>query len=137
MSKTLELQRALRAAFLASPEVAALVPQAAILDTHKRPPPSPSVVLGQDMIGAVAGNVGRDRQEVHHDVHVYLAEQSTEGCKRIMGALRRAISTAPRPVLVGYHLADLWVISERVLRDPDGQTSHGILAIRALIGGAD
>lgn len=137
MSKTLELQRVLRALFLASPEVMSHVHPGAILDTHKRPAPSPSVILGEDMAKPVAGNVKGDRVEVFHDIHVYMAEPSTEGCKRIIGALRRAIYAAPRPYLSGYHMAGLRVSAERVLRDPDRKTSHGVLTVAALIGGAD
>lgn len=137
MSKTLELQRALRGVFLASPEVAFLVGPGGILDTHKRPAPSPSVVLGEDLARPVPGNVKGDRIEVTHDLHIYVAEPSMEGAKSIMGALRRAIAAAPRSILRGYHLALLDVVAERAMRDPDGRTSHGVLTVRAQIGGAD
>ncbi len=136
MSAPLALQKAMRAAFAASAEVLALVPVANIIDRHLMPPPSPSVIIGEAAAGPDDGNVGRDRIEVFADLHIWVAEPSTEGAKRIMDALRRCMRLDPRPALDGgLHLADWQVWRERVLRDPDGDTSHGVMTVRAVIGG--
>ena len=136
MTGHLALQKALRAAFTASAEVAALVPAANVLDRHLRPAPSPSVIIGEADGRPDAGNVGRDRWEVFADVHVWVAELSTEGCKRIIGALQRCLTLDPRPDLGdGLHLADWHVWRFRVLRDPSGDTSHGVVTVRAIVGG--
>lgn len=136
MSKTLALQKALRAAFIASPGVVALVPAANIVDRHRRPAPSPSIVLGEVAAGPDTGNAGRDRQELFADVHVWVAEPSTEGVKQIVAAVSGCIWPLKRPVLDGgFHLADWEVVRVRVLRDPSGDTSHGVVTVRALIGG--
>lgn len=136
MSKSLALQAAMRAAFIASPAVLALVPASSILDRHRRPYPSPSVIIGEGIAGPYSGNVRRDRQELFAVVDVWAEEPSTEGVKRIMGALWAALKLDPRPALQGgYHLADWQVYRERVMRDPNGTTAHGILTVQALIGG--
>lgn len=137
MSKALALQKALRARFVASPAVLALVPAASIIDRHLRPAPSPSVILGEETAGPDAGNLGRDREELFHTLHVWQEEPGTVGVKQIMAALGDCLGLDPRPDLDGgYHLADWQVASRRAFRDPDGKTAHGVLTIRALIGGA-
>jgi hypothetical protein len=136
MNAHLALQAALRAAFTTSAGVLALVPAANVLDRHLRPPPSPSVIIGEVDGGLDAGNVGRDRFEVFADVHVWVAELSSEGCKRILGELQRCLTLDPRPDLGGgLHLADWHVQRFRLLRDPSGDTSHGVMTVRAIIGG--
>jgi hypothetical protein len=137
MSKALALQKAMRAAFVASPAVLALVPAARIVDRHLRPAPSPSVIIGEAVAAPDEGNVSRDRREVFADLHIWVAEQSTEVARRIMAALADALTMDPRPQLDGgFHLVDWTAWRERVLRDPSGDTSHGILTVRAIIGGA-
>lgn len=132
----LALQKALRMAFTGSPAVTALVPAASILDRHRRPPPSPSVIIGEADGGPDAGNLRRDRFEVFADVHVWVAEPSTEGCKTILAELQRCLTLDPRPDLGGgLHLADWHVWRFRVLRDPAGDMSHGVMTVRALVGG--
>lgn len=136
MTGQLALQKALRAAFAASAAVTALVPAANILDRHLRPPPSPSVIIGETDARPDGGYLQRDRFEVFADVHVWVAEPSTEGCKRIMGELQRCLTLDPRPELGdGLHLADWHVWRFRVLRDPSGDTSHGVVTVRAVVGG--
>lgn len=136
MNGHLALQKALRAAFTASADVIALVPANHVLDRHLQPPPSPSVIIGEANGGLDVGNMCRDRWEVFADVHVWVAEPSTEGCKRILGQLQRCLTLDPRPVLGdGLHLADWHVLRFRFLRDPSGDMSHGIMTVRALIGG--
>ena len=137
MSKSLALQKALRAAFTASPAVLALVPAAHIVDRHLRPAPSPSVILGEETAGPDAGNVARDREELFHTLHIWQEEPGTVGVKAIMAALADCLTLDPRPILGGgYHLADWQIASRRAFRDPDGKTAHGVLTIRAVIGGA-
>lgn len=136
MSRSLALQIAMRNAFASSPELLALVPVDHILDTHRRPPPSPSVILGEDSSGPDGEILARDRVEVFADLHIWTVESGTEEAHRIMGALRRCLSLDPRPVLAGgYHLADWEVYRERMLRDPGGKMAHGVLTVRAVIGG--
>lgn len=136
MSQSLALQIAIRNALVSSPDVVELVPVDHILDTHRRPPPSPSVILGEDYGGPDEGNLGRDRVELFADLHIWAEGQDMELAKRIGGAVRRCLTLDPRPVLGGgYHLADWEVYRGRVLRDPGGKMAHGILTVRAVIGG--
>ena len=136
MNVDLETQKAIRARLISTSAVTALVPAAAIIDTHRRPAPTPSVIIGEGTAAPDSGNVKRDRQELFATVDVWVAEPSTETAKRIMGALWAAMKLDPRPVLDGgYHLADWQVYRERVIRDPNGTTAHGILTVQALIGG--
>lgn len=114
----------------------ALVPAANIVDRHLRPPPSPSVIIGEADGGPDDGNVGRNRFAVFADVHVWKAEPSTEGAKNILAVLQRCLTLDPRPDLGGgLHLVDWHVWRFRVLRDPDGETTHGVMTVRAVVGG--
>lgn len=136
MNAHLALQKAMVAAFRSAPAVTALVPAANILDRNLRPFPTPSVIIGEAEGGPDTGNVHRNRFEIFADVHVWVAEPSSEGNKRIMGALQRCLTLDPRPVLDdGLHLADWHVWRFRFLRDPSGDTSHGVMTVRALVGG--
>lgn len=138
MTATLALQAALVAAFRASAEVLALVPVAHIVDRNLMPPPSPSVIVGEATVAPDSGNVGRDRVEVFADVHIWVAEPSTEGGRRIMAKLRRCLRLGTRPALSdGLHMADWQVWRERVLRDPGGDISHCVMTVRAVIGGLE
>lgn len=133
MSADLELQKAIRARLIATPAVTALVPAASILDRHERPAPKPSIILGESQTVDEGDSISRSRQRIYADLHVWVGEPGTEGAKAIVGAIRAAIHSG-RLILSGtYHCADARVSNVRILRDPDGVTSHAVITIDALV----
>ncbi len=134
MSADLAVVAAMRAAFVASGAVMALCPAANILDIHDAALPEPAIVLGdvQELLRRSSGN--RNSADLVATLHLWKSERSFEGCKRLKAALADALRMSPRPTLeAGYHLADWRVVSARYLRDPDGQKSHGVVTVEALV----
>jgi len=132
MSADLAVQKAVRARLVASSAVTALVPAASILDRHARPAPDPSIIIGEGM--AVDENrIARNVQRVYLDLHVWKKEPGLVGVKAITGAIRAAIKLDRFVQLDGYRFADCYVSSARYLRDPDGETSHAVVTVEALV----
>ena len=132
MTAALVLQRALRARLISWPAVTALVPAGSILDSHQRPAPDPAIILGEDQEIA-GGDIRRQQTRVYATLHLWKREPSTEGVKEIAGAIRAALHSG-RPALgPDWHCVDCWVGATRFLRDPDGETSHGVVTVEALV----
>ena len=112
----------------------ALVPAANVRDTNQRPAPNPSIILGESQAVDEGTSLRRTHIRVYHTIHVWKREASLEGVKAICGQIRRAVNFGPRLVIAApYHCADLQVSSTRTVRDPDGEHSHGIVTVEALI----
>lgn len=132
MSADLALQKAIRARLVATSAVVAHVPAASILDVNQRPAPNPSIIIGEGM--AMEGDrIDRRDQRVILDLHVWEKEPSLAGVKAIAGAIRVAISAPRFGATDGFHFADCRVTRSRFLRDPDGETAHGIVTVEALV----
>lgn len=127
------LHNALRARLVSDAGLAVLVPANAILDRNSLPAPDPAIVMGEHEF--VAGDdLGRNVQEVVSTLHVWKKEPSLAGVRAIAGAIRMAIKTAKlRFADAGFSCADCYVAGTRVLRDPDGQTSHAVVTIRSIV----
>lgn len=132
MSAELALQKAVRARLTATQEVTALVPAASILDRSARPNPRPSIIIGEGQSVDENDSISRNRIRIYFDLHIWTEELSTELSKRIVGAIRAALKVRP-PVVDGYHCADCRIRQARFLRDPDGETAHGVVTVDALI----
>lgn len=134
MSVDLESQKALRARFTTTAAILALVPASNILDTNQRPAPIPSIIMGESQVTDAGTSLQRTHSRVFHTIHVWRREPSLEGVKAICGEIRRAVNFGPRLVLADpYHCADLRVSTIRTMRDPDGEHSHGVVTVEALI----
>ncbi len=133
MSAALALQRAIRARLVADPGVAELVPAAAILDRHQRPAPSPAIILGEVQAIDDGADLARRRLRIAHTIHVWKHEPSLEGVAALCGRIRAALGAGRLALGDGFHCADLAVTSLRSLRDPDGETSHGVVTVEALV----
>lgn len=132
MSAELFLQKTLGAALVGSADLTALVSAANVLDRNERPNPRPSIVIGEGQ-AVDDGGIGRTRQRVSFDLHVWVEEPSTEVGKRVAGAIRAVVRDMPRAAGDGFQIADCRVSMTRFLRDPDGETSHSIVSIDALV----
>lgn len=133
MSAALALQKALRARLVTAPAVTSLVPAAAILDRNQRPAPSPSIVLGEAQELDEGNSLARLQTRIFHTIHVWKREPSLEGVTAIGWAIRKAVNEARFDLGAGFHCASVWVSSLRALRDPDGETSHGVIVVEAII----
>lgn len=133
MSAEIALQVALRARLIATAAVTGLVPAGSILDSNQRPAPTPSIMLGESQAVDEGDSIARTRQRIYHTVHVWKREPSLEGVKAICGAVRAAVKAGRLVLGTGYHCADLRVSMMRQMRDPDGETSHGVITIAALV----
>lgn len=132
MSADLALQKALRARLIGTAAVTALVPAASILDRHARPAPDPSIIIGEGQ--ALEGDhLDRSDQRIIMDLHVWKKEPSLAGVKAIAGAVRKSLNVSNLPPTDSFHIGDCRVSSMRYLRDPDGETSHAVVTVEALV----
>lgn len=133
MSVDLETQKAIRARLIATSAVTALVPANHILDVNQRPAPDPSIIMGDSQQVDEGTSLKRRHSRIFHSLHIWKREPSLEGVKIIAGEIREAIHAGRLAMPSGLACADLLVSSTRFLRDPDGETSHGIVVVEALI----
>lgn len=131
MSADHAVQTAIRARLVATGAVTALVPASSILDRNARPAPDPSIVIGEGQ-SVDEGRIDRAVQRVFATLHVWKKEAGLAGVKAIAGAIRAAIGAA-RLDVAGHHCGDAYVSSARFLRDPDGETAHGIVTVECLV----
>lgn len=134
MTPELALQKAVRARLVGTTGVTSLVPATSILDRNERPAPSPSIVIGEGQSMDEGNSIARALTRVYMDLHIWKREPSTEGVKAIAGAIRTSIH-ANRLTMDGstFHCADCYVQSAQFLRDPDGETSHAVVTINAIV----
>lgn len=132
MSADLALQKAIRARLVATGTVTALVSAASILDRNARPAPDPSIVIGEGQ-SVDDGRIARNVQRVYLDLHLWKREPSTAGVKAIAGAVRAAIQSERIAPAGAFSFGDCLVVSSRFLRDPDGETSHGVVTVQAIV----
>jgi hypothetical protein len=133
MTPETALQNAVRATLVGAPAVVSLVPRASVLDRNERPNPSPSIIIGEGQSIDEGNSISRSLTRVYLDLHVWKKEPSTAGVKAISGAIRTAIKTSRLEELEGFHIADCYVQNTRFLRDPDGETSHAVVTVNALV----
>lgn len=132
MSAALAVQKAIRARLAGYSEVTEKVPAANILDRNARPNPIPSIIIGEDQ--EIEGDdLARRNVRVISTLHIWVKETGTTGSKAIAGAIRAAVFARFGENLDGFHFADCRVSSTRFLRDPDGETSHGVVTIETLV----
>lgn len=127
-----ELQAAIRARLVASSSVLAIVPASSILDRNASPAPRPGIVLGETQLIDEGQSIGRNLTRIYHTIHVWIEEPSRVIAKRACAAVRAALS---RRLVIGmqYHVVDSRVSTVRVMSDPDGKTSHGVVTFQALV----
>jgi hypothetical protein len=127
------LQTAVRNRLVSTADVTGLVPAASILDRNERPAPSPSIVMGEGQSVLGGDSLDRSLTRVYLDLHVWQREPSTAGVKAIAGAVRSALHGPRLSSELGFHISDCVVERVRFLRDPDGETSHSVITINALL----
>lgn len=127
------VQVAIRNRLVATAAVTSLVPAGSILDVNQRPAPSPSIILGESQAVDEGTSLARAHVRVFHTVHVWKQEASLEGVKIICAEVRKAIHAGRLDLGAGLQCADARVSQMRQMRDPDGETSHGVVTVEVLV----
>jgi hypothetical protein len=133
----LALQKGIRARLIMTTAVTDLVPASSILDRNERPAPDPSIVIGEGQSVDEGDSIARNRVTIYADLHVWKKEVSLAGVKLIAGEIRKAIRGGRLVMDAGFHCVDAYVNSARFLRDPDGETSHGVVTVKAMVEEVD
>ncbi len=133
MSVEIAVQTALRARLIATPEVTVLVPAEKILDRNGRTRDNPSIILGEDQVIDEGQTLKRDRLRIYSTLHLWKKEEGLTGVKAISWAIRTAIRPARLNLGDNFHCVDCLVSDHRFLRDPDGETAHGIVTVETLV----
>lgn len=133
MSVELAIQIALRARFIATPDVVSIVPAHHIVDRTSVPPLDPSIVLGEAQTVDEGASMQRDRLRVYSTIHIWKVEESFSTIRRIGWGIRVAVRGGRLDLGAGFQCVDCLVASQRNLRDPDGRTSHGVVTIETLV----
>jgi hypothetical protein len=129
------MQKAIRLRLVGSLSVTALVPAANILDRNARPAPDPSIIIGEGQ-AVDEERIARNVQRIFMDLHVWKKEPSTAGVKAIAGAIRGVLQFERLSLEAPYSAGDCAVTGMRYLRDPDGETSHGVVTLEVLVSEA-
>ena len=129
----LVIQKAIRATLVADAGITALVPATSVLDTNARPTPSPSIILGEDQIVDEGQKLARDVLTVNSTLHIWQKEPGLVGVKGIAGEIAMTIRAGRAALDAGFQLIDWRVSMTRFLRDPDGETAHGVVTIESMV----
>ena len=129
---SLALQTAIRARLLASNEISELVEPGNFRDGDTRPGAFPSIILGAAQV-QTAGHYRTYRNvTVYLDLHIWAA--TLEATKALSAAVTKALFGAPE--VPGFDLTDGLRIERSIyMTDPSG-CGHGVVSLRALMGGA-
>lgn len=134
MSAEFALQQALYSLFRNDPDVQALI-GGRVYDEIPTNAAFPYVQLGESQ--AIDDDTEcAHRLEVTFDVHVWSRATGFPQARKIAAALRTAVRDAMNAgtlTLNGAELQELRHEQSRMLRDPDGKTSHGVLTFTAII----
>lgn len=134
MTPEVALQKAVRLRLAGDSALHDLLPAANILDRNERPAPDPAIIIGEGQSRDDGDTIARSRVHVFMDVHCWKREPSTAGVKEMAGAIRSAIRRDRLVLDAGFHCIDAFVSAARYLRDPDGETSHAVVTIEAIVG---
>jgi hypothetical protein len=132
MSAALDLRFALFQRLATAPAITALVPSGNIFDRAGRPERFPCIVLGEAQEVAEDDTFERRHVRLYASLHVLSREPGTTHTKAIVGAIRNAVHGF-LPALDYGRCVDLRYDGARFLRDPDGETSHAVVTIEALV----
>lgn len=133
MTPEIALQTAVRLRLVGWSALVVLVPASSILDRNERPAPDPSIIIGEGQSRDEGDSIARDRTTVFMDLHVWKREASTAGVKAIGGEIRKAVHSGRLDLTAGFHCVDCHVDGARFMRDPDGETSHGVVTLMAIV----
>lgn len=132
MSASLDLQTALRARLTGTPAFTAIIPGDNVLDRGGRPERFPCLIIGEGQ--EIAEDLTLDRQHVRVilDLHAWAREIGIVAVKQAADAIRASVIEWA-PTLPAHRVVNLRHTASRYMRDPDGEHSHAIVTIEALL----
>lgn len=124
------MQKAIRDRLVASTEVLALVPAANIFDRHARPERFPCIILGEGQNVPEGLTLADNHVRLYSTIHIWTRDGDLISTRNIAGAIAGALR--------GRIFGELATVTARYrdarfLRDPDGETGHGVLTFEALV----
>lgn len=131
VSASLAFQTFARITLAADTAVTTLVPASNIMDANGRPEVVPRINLGEDQELPADDVVGRYTQ-LASTFHVWSREPGLAGAKAIADTIKRSLRLKLW-TLGNYRCVDCKFASARFIRDPDGETAHGIVTFESLI----
>jgi len=130
---TLAVQNAIRAALVAAPGVAALVPETHIRAGSTRPDKTPCIIMSDGNTALHGHDYSSQRTAwVYLDLHIWTLDAGQDAAKEIAGAVMTALDQ-PRLPIEGGDCDHFRVTASRFPRDPDPAYGHGVLSVEALI----
>jgi hypothetical protein len=133
MSAEIALQKSIRVRLVETLAVTMLVPAGSILDRNQRPAPDPSIIIGEGQSIDEGDSVTRKLLRVFMDIHIWKREPGLGGVKLISATVRFAITGRRLDLGDDYSCADIRISNTKYLRDPDGETSHAVVTVSALV----
>lgn len=133
MNISYAVQKALRNRLIGVAAVTSLVPASSILDRNERPAPDPSIIIGEDQVIDDGDMIDRSVSRIVSTLHVWKKESGLSGVKAIAAAVRDAIRQGRLGLEAGVGCIDCRVSDTRFLRDPDGETAHGVVTIETIV----
>lgn len=131
MAPDLALQKAVLARLAGTADVTALVPADAMIDGHGLPQQFPSIRVGEGQVVREPVTFAACHRRVYATLHLWT--KAMPQARTIAGAIVAAVEGEPI-VLDGGHRAVSTVVSgARFIRDPDGETAHGVVTVESLI----
>ncbi|OYX13414.1 MAG: hypothetical protein B7Z15_07325 [Rhizobiales bacterium 32-66-8] len=131
MSPDLALQKSILARLAGAADVTALVPAAAMVDGHGLLQRFPSIRVGEGQIVREPLTFATRHLRAYATLHVW--SKAMPQARAIAGAIVAAIESAPIALEGGHRAVSTIVSDARFLRDPDGETSHGVVTVESLI----
>lgn len=124
------LQQAVHAAISTDPGVVGLIGPPRLFDDVPQGTPFPYLTLGQSIVRD--WSTSTDTGDEHtFTLHVWSRASGRKEVHDILGALRAALHNRSL-ALAGHRLVNLRHEQCEARRDPDGETYHGILRLRAV-----
>jgi hypothetical protein len=134
LDPSLDLQKAIRARLSASADLTALVPPDNIVDATGRPEVMPTVNIGEGQTV-----FRRFDSSAYATVHVWFQEPGLVSAKAavaaIVDALRVDAQISGVLRLDNFTCHDLAITQTRLMRDPHGSYSHGIVTVAGIMKG--
>ncbi|SIP96803.1 Protein of unknown function [Rhizobium sp. RU20A] len=129
---TLALQTAIRAALIASPDVAALVPADHIRSGSTRPDKTPAIIMSDGNTANGGHDYASQRTAwVYLDLHIWTLDAGPDAAKLIAGTVTAALDNPLN--FEGCDCDHFRVVRSAFPRDPDPRYGHGVLSVEALI----
>lgn len=124
------MQKAIRDRLVATAAVLALVPAANIFDRHSRPERFPCIILGEGQNVPEGLTLADNHVRLYSTIHIWTRDGDLISARNIAGAIAGALRGR---IFGGVATVTARYRDARFMRDPDGETGHGVLTFEALV----